>query len=300
MARSKPGILSGLTALAALLVSTPAQAQNIPDGFQQVLFYDDFAAPLTDNWTFDLGTSYPGGAPNWGTGEIQTYTSSPDNIAVRNGNLVITPLRDSSGGWTSSRIETKDFHDWVCPPGGRLRAEARLKLGAEPESVQAGIWPAFWALGAAYRGNYQNWPAVGEIDILESPNGVSRTWHTVHCGTNPGGPCDETNGVGGDAAFSRGEFHVVSVEISREAGNWQDEEVRYAVDGVPSVTINGGRIGDFGAWEGLVHSPMFLLLNVAVGGGFPDAIAGGRTPNEQTIGGDGVAMEVEYVAVYST
>ena len=298
MARYKPTMFSGLTALAALLA--PALSQSLPDGFPEVHFYDDLTSPHTHNWVFDLGTSYPGGAPNWGTGEIQTYTDSPDNIAVRDGNLVITPLRDPSGGWTSSRIETKDAHDWACPPGGRLRAEARLKLGAEPESVQQGIWPAFWALGAAYRGNYQNWPAIGEIDILESPNGASRTWHTVHCGTNPGGPCDETNGVGGDAGFSRGEFHVVSVEISREAGDWREEEVRYAVDGVPSVTISGGRIGDQGAWEGLAHSPMFLLLNVAVGGGFPDAIAGARTPNEQTIGGEGVAMEVDYVAVYST
>ncbi|KAL2109119.1 hypothetical protein VUR80DRAFT_2953 [Thermomyces stellatus] len=298
MARSTYTLLTGLSALAALIPD--AAAQTPPEGFQEVLFYDDFTGPLTENWSFDLGTSYPGGAPNWGTGEIQTYTDSPDNIATTSGNLIITPLRDDSGGWTSARIETKAEHDWVCPPGGRLRVEASLKLGAEPESAQAGIWPAFWALGSDFRGNYQNWPAVGEIDILESPNGLSRTWHTVHCGTNPGGPCDETNGIGGDADFSRGEFHVVSVEISREGPSWEEEEIAYAVDGVGTVTVTGAQIGDEGAWDALVHQPNFILLNVAVGGAFPDAIAGEQTPNGATVGGEGSAMEVEYVAVYST
>lgn len=298
MARSRASLLSGLAVLAALIPN--AAAQTPPEGFQEVLFYDDFTAPLTDNWTFDLGTSYPGGPDNWGTGETQTYTDSPDNIAVTNGNLVITPLRDESGGFTSARIEANPEHDWVCPPGGRLRVEASIKLGAEAESAQAGIWPAFWALGSDFRGNYQNWPGVGEIDILESPNGMPRTWHTLHCGTTPGGPCDETNGVGGEADFSRGEFHVISMEISREGDSWEAEEIAYAVDGAGTVTVTGTQIGDEAAWEGLVHQPKFILLNVAVGGAFPDAIAGAQTPNEATVGGEGSAMEVEYVAVYST
>lgn len=299
MVRSRPSLRSGLAALAAL-VSHPAAARAPPDGFQQVLFYDDFTAPLTDNWTLDLGTSYPGGPGNWGTGEIQTYTDSPDNIAAADGNLIITPLRDASGAWTSARIETNSEHDWACPEGGRVRAEASIRLGADPEDVQAGIWPAFWALGADFRGNYQNWPAVGEIDILESPNGMPRTWHTVHCGTTPGGPCDETTGLGGDADFSRGEFHVISVEISREGGGWEADEIAYAVDGAATVSVTGAQVGDQAAWEALAHGPKFLLLNVAVGGGFPDAIAGAPTPGEGTAGGEGAAMGVEYVAVYST
>ena len=299
MIRSRPSIFTRLSALAALLPNLSA-AQTPPEGFQQVLFYDDFTAPITDNWTLDLGTGYPGGPANWGTGEKQTYTDSPDNIAVRDGNLLVTPLRDAAGAFTSARIETSPEHDWVCPEGGRLRVEASIRLGADPEAAQAGMWAAFWALGSAFRGDYQNWPAVGEIDILESPNGLSRTWHTVHCGTTPGGPCDETNGVGGEADFSRGEFHVVSVEISREGGDWAAEEIRYAVDGVGTVTVTGAQIGDEAAWGALAHEPKFILLNVAVGGGFPDAIAGGATPNEATVGGEGSAMEVEYVAVYST
>ena len=41
-------------------------------------------------------------------------------------------------------------------------------------------------------------------------------------------------------------------------------------------------------------------LNTAVGGSFPDAVLGGKSPNSQTKGGAGAAMEVKYVAVFST
>ncbi|SPN99594.1 related to endo-1,3-beta-glucanase [Cephalotrichum gorgonifer] len=296
MTRSKASLRNGLSALSVLLLSTsPAAAQTIPDGFREVIFYDDFSTPLTDNWEFDLGRSYPGGPDGWGTGEIQTYTDSLANIAVDSGNLVITPLRDATGAWSSSRIEGRPENDWACPPGGRLRVEASLKLGADAEAVQAGIWPAFWALGSTYRGDYNNWPAVGEIDILESPNGMARTWHTVHCGVTPGGPCDETNGVGGNADFSRGVFHVISVEISRAAGDgdWQADSITYAVDDVTTTTVTGGDVGDATAWAALAHEPKFLIFNVAVGGGFPDAIAGAATPNEATAGGPGAALEVD-------
>lgn len=306
MAPTKFILFGRLLPLAALLLVSGAAvvAQDIPEGFQQVLLYDDFSTPFTDNWVLDVGIGYPGGATNWGTGEIQTYTDSTDNIAIKNGNLVITPLRDGAGGWTSSLIETKSEHDWVCPPGGRLRVEAKLRLGGESDSAQAGIWPAFWALGSEFRGNDQNWPAIGEIDVLESPNGQPTTWHTVHCGVSPGGPCDETNGVGGSGPFSRGEFHVVSAEISRAASTegdaWREVYLTFAVDGVPNFTVTGEKIGDLGAWAPLAQEAKFLLLNVAVVVSFPDALAGAQTPNEATIDGVGANMEVKYVAVYST
>ena len=62
MTRSTPSILA-----------SPAAAQTPPAGLPNDIFYHDFTAPLADNWAFDIGTSYPGGAANWGTGEIQTY-----------------------------------------------------------------------------------------------------------------------------------------------------------------------------------------------------------------------------------
>src|SRR6266540_3128322 len=60
-----------------------------------------------------------------------------------------------------------------------------------------GYWPAFWMLGAPFRGVYTNWPSVGEIDVMENVNGANTVWGTLHCGVAPGGPCNEFNGIGG-------------------------------------------------------------------------------------------------------
>ena len=40
-----------------------------------------------------------------------------------------------------------------------------------------------------------NWPSVGEIDIMEDVNALSEHSGTLHCGVDPGGPCNETTGL---------------------------------------------------------------------------------------------------------
>ncbi|KAA1234887.1 1,3-beta-glucanase, partial [Mycobacterium simiae] len=76
------------------------------NGFTEI-FRDDFTGPAGSsingtNWLYALGTNYPGGAPNWGTGEIETMTNSTNNVYLDgNGHLAIKPIRDASGSWTS-------------------------------------------------------------------------------------------------------------------------------------------------------------------------------------------------------
>ncbi|TLD33238.1 hypothetical protein PspLS_00601 [Pyricularia sp. CBS 133598] len=285
---------------------------KIPTGFTTVLFSDDFSnlapgsPPSPSKWTIDTGTSYPGGPMNWGTKEIQMYTDSPSNLATTEaGTLRITPIGPDHGGgvggrWTSARIRTKAEHDFAPQAGRRTRIEARLRVGAG--GAQAGIWPAFWSLGAAYRGNYQNWPSVGEVDIFETVNGLPSAWHTVHCGPSAvGGPCNEGTGIGKSVPMSRGEFHTIAVEIDRTGGrHWSEETLQWSINGTVTFTLAGARVGDETAWRSLAHSPRFLLLNVAVGGGFPEAVAETRTPVLPTIGGVNAALEVDYLAVFST
>lgn len=132
------------------------------------------ALPNPKNWQIDLGTSYPGGPPNWGTGERQVYTNDPANIAqTGSGNLKITALRDHAGGWTSARIETVRT-DFQARKGAKMRIQARISMPDVTGEAALGYWPAFWTLGNAYRGNYQNWPSIGEFDIMENFNGVNR------------------------------------------------------------------------------------------------------------------------------
>ncbi|KAK3399825.1 concanavalin A-like lectin/glucanase domain-containing protein [Sordaria brevicollis] len=294
----------------------PAGAYNVylPKGFKKALFVENFSLyrpgslPTSARWTFDLGTSYPGGPGNWGTGEVQTYTASTSNIVTTtSGTLQITPVKNPvTGKWTSSRIETVASRDIVCPAGKAIRVEAWIKLGDLPVSKQLGIWPAFWMLSSAYRGNYWNWPMIGEIDILENVNGASSAWQTIHCGPNaPGGPCNEYTGITNQVSLDRSKFHKYSVDIDRTnaGGSWRGEKLVWRIDGNVVFSVDGNRVDNETAWTAITRTPKFMLLNVAVGGSFPDNVANpslGRTPTTATVGGKGSAMEVRYVAVFST
>lgn len=133
-----------LTLAVAAVLPANASAPTPPVSWSQV-FVDDFNGAVssgvnTSNWQYDTGTSYPGGAANWGTGEVETMTSSTNNVALDgNGNLLITPRRDASGNWTSGRIETTRT-DFQPPAGGKLRVEARLQMPNVTGAAAKGYW----------------------------------------------------------------------------------------------------------------------------------------------------------------
>jgi beta-glucanase (GH16 family) len=295
--------LVSIIVCAYLIVSVDSQPAKV--GFTNT-FFDDFlgtpgSLPSSADWQFDLGTtSYPGG-PQWGTNEVETMTNSTSNIVITsNQTLLITP-QVNSGAWTSSRIETVSSN-FVCASGGKLFIEARIKLGNAPVAQQQGIWPAFWALGSAFRGNFTNWPKVSEWDILESVNGGPTMYTTIHCGIAPGGPCNEYNGIGSNTRFTKGVFHIVGFQVNRNAsGTFRDETLTWFLDGNVVFTVNGANVNDQAAWEQLAHQPKFLILDVAVGGSFPNALSpSGFTPTSATIGGPSVSMEVDYVGVWNS
>ncbi len=204
--------------------------------------------------------------------------------------MQIIPIKKNNA-WTSGKIESRRS-DFVCAAGKKLYVEASIKLGAGAASIQKGIWPAFWALGSEFRGNYGNWPSVSEWDLLEAINGGNVMYSTIHCGTIKGGPCAETNGIGnGGVSFSRGVFHKVAFQVDRTSNVWTTESLNWYLDGTKVFTITGARVNDRTAWEHLAHHPHFLLLNVAVGGGWPGQ------PNSATVG---VGMEVDYVGVWNS
>jgi beta-glucanase (GH16 family) len=291
----------GLAASAAL-VATPsanASAPAPPSGWTQV-FLDDFNGAAgtgvnTSHWQYATGKGYPGGPANWGTGEIETMTSSTDNVSLDgNGNLRITPRRDASGNWTSGRIETNRT-DFQPPAGGKLRVEARIQVPNVTGAAAKGYWPAFWMLGAPYRGDYWNWPSVGELDIMENTQGQNTVFATMHCGTSPGGPCNETSGIGGNTTCSgttcQAGFHTYRMEWDRSTS---PEEIRFYLDGTRFHTVRATQV-DATTWANATNHGFFIILNVAMGGGFPDAFGGGPDSGTQP----GHAMVVDYVQVLS-
>ncbi|MEU8695364.1 glycoside hydrolase family 16 protein [Streptomyces sp. NPDC048665] len=289
----------GLSAALATAATAPANASAPapPSGWSQV-FLDDFNGAAgsgvnTSDWQYDTGTSYPGGAANWGTGEVESMTSSTNNVALDgNGDLLITPRRDASGNWTSGRIETTRT-DFQPPAGGKLRVEARIQMPNVTGDAAAGYWPAFWMLGAPFRGNYQNWPGVGELDIMENVNGLNKTWATMHCGTSPGGPCNETTGLGNSTACPnttcQSGFHTYTMEWDRSVS---PEAIRFYVDGVGYQTVTANQV-DATTWANATNHGFFVVLNVAMGGGFPAAFGGGPTGATDP----GHPMVVDYVQV---
>jgi hypothetical protein len=302
--RALIAVLSTL-GLAAVLATTAVQSADAsaptpPSGWTQV-FLDDFNGSAgtgvnTSDWQYDTGISYPGGPANWGTGEVETMTNSTSNVALDgSGNLKITPVRDSSGNWTSGRIETTRT-DFQPPAGGKLRAEARIQMPNVTGGAAAGYWPAFWMLGAPYRGNYQNWPSVGELDIMENVNGLNKVWATMHCGTGSGGPCNETTGLGNSTACPgttcQAGFHTYTMEWDRSVS---PEAIRFYVDGVNYQTVTANQV-DATTWANATNHGFFVILNVAMGGAFPAAFGGGPTSATES----GHPMVVDYVQVLSS
>ena len=288
-----------LLAVVSIGVAAQADVPTPPAGWSTV-WSDDFngpsgSLPSGSNWIIDTGHGYPGGPGNWGTGEIQNYTNSPNNVSLDGaGNLRITPRRDAAGIWTSARIETQRG-DFKPPSGGVLAIESRIQMPNVTGDAALGYWPAFWALGSPYRGNYWNWPGIGEFDIMENVNGINSVWGVLHCGVNPGGPCNETTGLGASRACPgstcQSGFHTYRFEWDTSVS---PNQLRWYVDGQQFHSLSQSQF-PADTWSNMTsHAGYFVLLNVAIGGAFPDAL-NGPTPRASTV--PDRPMVVDYVAV---
>ena len=238
----------------------------------------------TSNWLYDTGTG-------WGTGEVETMSNSTANVQQDgNGHLQITAIRDGNGNWTSGRIESQRT-DFAAPAGGQLQVSASIQQPNVSGAAAAGYWPAFWMLGSQFRVDH-NWPSDGEIDTMEDINGLSSVFGTLHCGVDPGGPCNETTGLGsGQHACSGCQtgFHTYSVIVDRSVS---PEQIRWYLDGANYFTVSANQV-DATTWANAVDHGFFIIFDLAMGGAFPNAFGGGPTAATQS----GVSMIVDNVQV---
>ncbi|MEV4510240.1 discoidin domain-containing protein [Dactylosporangium sp. NPDC049525] len=292
--------LVGITAVAyagssGSTLAAAAAAPAPPPGFT-LTWSDEFNGAAntgvnTGVWKYDTG---PGSS--FGTGEIETMTNSTANVFHDgNGHLVLRALHSGTAprtGWTSGRIETQAA-TFGANAGEVVRMESSIQQPNVTTANGAGYWPAFWMLGSTLRTGTP-WPTSGEVDILEDINGRSSTFGTLHCGTNPGGPCNESTGLGSGERPCPGcqtGYHTYAVEIDRSKS---PEEIRWYLDGANYFTLPATRV-DATTWNNAVHHPFFIIYDLAIGGGFPDAFGGG--PNASTISGG--QMNIDWVAVYN-
>jgi beta-glucanase (GH16 family) len=228
-------------------------------------WHDEFEGSTLDeaNWTFDIG------GHGWGNGELQVYTKRPENVRLENGHLVIEARKEDflDREYTSARMKTQGLQTWQY---GRIEARMKIPRGQ-------GIWPAFWMLG----NNIQTtpWPACGEIDVMEN---IGKEPATIH-GTVHGPGYSGSHGVGGPDTLSSGAFaddyHVYAIE-------WDADQIKWFVDDTAYFTVTAKDLP--GEW--VYDHPFFIILNVAVGGGWPGY------PDDTTSFPQ--FMYVDYVRVY--
>lgn len=217
--------------------------------------------------------------PGWVNQEWQEYVDSEENIYVKEGNLIIQPIRTTKDGkeyYTSGRVNTQNKHDFEY---GRFEARAKVPSGK-------GFLPAFWMMPTD-EDFYGQWPKCGEIDIMEVLGDNTGTTHgTLHFGE----PHTQSQGTyrltKGD--FAR-EYHVYACE-------WEPGEIRFYVDDVLYFTEKDWFTkkdgADKAAYPAPFDQPFYMILNVAVGGswvGYPD---------KTTQFGENARLVVDYVRVY--
>ncbi len=187
--------------------------------------------------------------PGWGNGERQFYTGDPGNLYLDESGLNLCARRETvekdgrSFAYTSARIDTRDRFSFRY---GKLIVRAKLPVGD-------GLWPAIWLLPQDK--SYGDWPASGEIDILEARGRLPRQISgTLHYGK------DWDHKVTDESSY---ELENGTINEYRDYGlEWDAGSIRWLVDG----HIFAERPLEPGVMP--FDQPFYLVLNLAVGGWF--------------------------------
>lgn len=251
--------------------------------YSDLVWSDEFevnGALNSTNWFHQ--TQLPAGG-NWYNNELQHYTNLEKNSFVDAGSLNIVAIKENftdqgvTKGYTSARLNSKFAFKY-----GRIDIRAKVP-------VELGTWPALWMLGkninedggyfdAAY--GTSNWPACGEIDIME--HGITRSYpiNYIQSAMHTPSSSGNTKDIGGIEARSNidSNYHVYSM-------NWSPNEISFLLDGEMYYTYNPA-IKNASTWP--FDKEQYLLLNIAMGG-----VAGPIMSNfTQT------SMVIDYVRVY--
>ena len=90
-------------------------------------------------------------------------------------------------------------------------------------------------------------------------------------------------------------YNTYSVIVNRT--NTSDESITWYLNGTAYFTATESQVGT-ATWQAAVDHGFFLILDVAIGGGYPNGVCGCTSPSSST--SSGAAMSVGYVAVYTT
>ena len=248
----------------------------------ELVWSDEFdgpgPAPSAENWRPEVGMIR--------NHEPQYYTNNrEENCRVADGVLTITARKEkwpnpaykdrALGGW----FRQKEFADYTSADIQSRRSfhYGRVEFRAQMPR-ERGAWPALWFLGDALRKpkdepGYFNWPACGEIDLVEiwcnNPTRVAACLHTAKRGPNPGEKNYKANeqhkvtGGGEINAKAPGQepwngFHTYTLD-------WYEDRLYMFYDGRLYADIDLAR-SDWPDGQNPFRKPMFIVMNLALGG----------------------------------
>ncbi|MCL6250787.1 glycoside hydrolase family 16 protein [Altererythrobacter sp. KTW20L] len=294
----------------APVLSAPATPAPAPSpsptsvGSWQLVWADEFDGAAPDPARWNLIEDCWGGGNN----EQQCYTARPDNVVGENGALVITALEESRTGnawpalwaasqadphlqatkpFTSGKLTTQGKAAWLY---GRFEIRARLPQGQ-------GVWPAFWMMPE--ESIYGGWPLSGEIDIMEAvnlgvtcptcePGGENSILGTLHFGAAPPDNVYRNRETSFPAVLDGG-FHTYGVI-------WEPGRFTWTIDGVPYGTMEADEWWTRASTDPQApfDRPFHLILNLAIGGNWPESTALGGISTE----GFPKRVEIDWVRVW--
>ncbi len=233
----------------AMVLAVGMAAAREREGWNLV-WADEFDSPgLPDpaKWTYEKGFVR--------NRESQYYTEArKENARVENGHLIIEGRKEEYRGndgkeahYTAASITTEGTFALTY---GRVEVRAKLPRGR-------GMWPAIWMLGKGIRG--QGWPKCGEIDIMEAVgHEPEKVFATVHWfGYDKGKHASFGGNLPGQKPSD--DFHVYAVE-------WFADRMDFYYDATKYFTYPVGKAGADD--KNPFHKPHYLLMNLAIGGGW--------------------------------
>jgi beta-glucanase (GH16 family) len=275
-------MINKIKKLVVLLLFVNISFAQVDVIYNDLVWSDEFdvnGAVNATNWFHQ--TQLPAGG-SWFNGEVQHYTDQLTNSFVNGGFLNIVAKKEpyTSQGvtkqYTSARLNSKFAFKY-----GRVDVRAKLP-------IQAGTWPAIWMLGknvnedgaffdAAF--GTTNWPACGEIDIMEHGITPSQPTNYIQSALHTPSSFGNTSNIGGAIANNLGtDYHVYSM-------NWSPYQITFLLDDVAFYTYNPA-VKTPSNWP--FDLEQYLLLNIAMGG-----IAGTIDPSYTQS-----SMVIDYVRVY--
>jgi beta-glucanase (GH16 family) len=207
--------------------------------------------------------------------EMQTYTKERSkNARIEGGRLVIEAHKEEFEGAsvTSASLTTAKSFTY-----GFFEIKARFPTGK-------GTWPAIWMLGESIRKpegqGRVDWPACGEIDIMENVGFNPESIHfTVH---NAAHNHAAGTALGGAVSIPKAweSFHTYGLD-------WRKDRLDFYFNGAKVFTYN--KPADPKGWP--YDEPHYLILNLAIGGAW-----GGAQGVDDSIFPS--RFEVEHVRIY--